>query len=274
LDYFPFGSQRISSGSHTDQRQFIGQVFDPDTSLNYLQARYLQSSTGRFISQDPAFLAFGDTKKTEDITKMRLEDILRDPQSLNSYAYARNNPMVKSDPTGEWEVHISPIIPGINVGLGGEVGNSWSLGFASDGTFGLSTSLHGGGLAGVDASINWSVGYSNANTWSDTLGTGQYVSAGGKIIGGGGITTNYSDGKYTGTDINFGLGLRGLPNVPVAFSGGANKTTPVFQGSVKPVIDAVKTSYNAVRNTVTNGVTAVKQGANNLLNYVSAKLGN
>ncbi|MBI1866453.1 MAG: RHS repeat-associated core domain-containing protein, partial [Candidatus Staskawiczbacteria bacterium] len=62
--------------------------YDAETGLNYLNARYYNSNIGRFISQDPMFWDFS-------------EDYLSDPQQWNSYSYARNNPIVYSDPTGE-----------------------------------------------------------------------------------------------------------------------------------------------------------------------------
>ena len=96
-------------------------------------------------------------------------------------------------------------------------------------------------------------------------------SVGGKIGAGASITTNYGDGRYTGTDINFGLGARGIPEVPIAFSGGMNKTTPVFQGSVKPIVNSFQSSYNAVKNVVTNGVNVVRQGVSNLFKSVKSK---
>ncbi|MBI3337419.1 MAG: RHS repeat-associated core domain-containing protein [Candidatus Staskawiczbacteria bacterium] len=65
----------------------MGQEYDAETGLNYLNARYYNSNIGRFISQDPMFWDFS-------------EDYLSDPQQWNSYSYARNNPIVGSDPTG------------------------------------------------------------------------------------------------------------------------------------------------------------------------------
>jgi RHS repeat-associated protein len=53
-----------------------------------MQARYQNSSRGQFTSEDPVFL--GDPK----------QQVLTDPQSLNSYSYANGNPITKSDPTG------------------------------------------------------------------------------------------------------------------------------------------------------------------------------
>jgi hypothetical protein len=156
-----------------------------------------------------------------------------------------------SDPDGNWAVHFDFTT---NAGLGGEVGNAWTLGFASDGTFGVSTSLHGGGLAGADVSIGVVAGYSTAKTWSDTLGTDNYVSVGGKVIGGGNVTTNFSDGKYSGTDIGIGIGARLSPvGIPVTFSGGVNKTVPVFQGSISGIVNGVKNVASSVANSVSNG---------------------
>ncbi len=94
LDYYPFGEQRISSGTHTSQRQYIGQEYDEETELNYLQARYLQSSTGRFISQDPVFWEVAESQDGKAV--------LLNPQLQNSYSYAGNNPITMKDPSGRY----------------------------------------------------------------------------------------------------------------------------------------------------------------------------
>ena len=91
LDYYPYGNPRISSGSHTEQRQYIGEEYDEYTDLNYLNARYYDSFKGRFISQDPMFWRFDQAW-------------LLDPQNQNSYSYARGNPINNSDPTGLYNV--------------------------------------------------------------------------------------------------------------------------------------------------------------------------
>jgi RHS repeat-associated protein len=90
LDYYPYGSQRISSGTYTNQRQYIGQIYDVNTGFDYLNARYYKSSNGRFISEDSMFL--GDPASQN----------LQNPQSMNSYSYASNNPITFSDPNGKW----------------------------------------------------------------------------------------------------------------------------------------------------------------------------
>ena len=48
LDYYPYGSQRINSGSFSEQRRFIGEEFDGDTEFSYLNARYYEGSRDNF----------------------------------------------------------------------------------------------------------------------------------------------------------------------------------------------------------------------------------
>src|SRR5215831_14042050 len=76
LDYYPYGSTRISqtTSGFNEQKQYVGRYQDPETNLNYLQARYYDSSKGEFLSEDPVFLGNPN------------EQVLTDPQSLNSYS--------------------------------------------------------------------------------------------------------------------------------------------------------------------------------------------
>ena len=79
----PFGAPRGSAtGTWPDDKGFLGDTTDSDTGLTYIGARAYDPSTGRFISVDPLLN-------------------LADPQSLNGYAYADNNPATLSDPTGQ-----------------------------------------------------------------------------------------------------------------------------------------------------------------------------
>jgi RHS repeat-associated protein len=99
LDYYPYGAARVSSTTFptNEKRQYIGQLYDQGTGLNYLQARYYDSSRGQFVTQDPVFWEIGLTPDGQKA--------LVDPQSLNSYAYANDNPITKKDPNGRqvWE---------------------------------------------------------------------------------------------------------------------------------------------------------------------------
>ncbi len=59
--------------------------FDIETGLYYLQTRYYDPETGRFISMD-------------DISYLDPESI----HGLNLYAYCGNNPVIYADPSGHW----------------------------------------------------------------------------------------------------------------------------------------------------------------------------
>lgn len=61
---------------------YTGRVNDPDTALVYMQARYCDPETGRFLSVDPAKVSAGDTF------------------GFNRYAYANNSSLRFVDPNG------------------------------------------------------------------------------------------------------------------------------------------------------------------------------
>jgi RHS repeat-associated protein len=85
-NYEPFGNMRAHSGTTTSDYKFTDQELDGENGLYNYNARLYDPIIGRFITPD--------TKMTDPY----------DPQSLNRYAYARNNPLIKIDPTGNyWE---------------------------------------------------------------------------------------------------------------------------------------------------------------------------
>ena len=77
-EYLPFGAQLSGADSRFT---FTGQEKD-NTGLMYYKSRYYEPVIGRFIQPDTM-----------------LPDIY-DPQQLNRYAYARNNPIKYNDPSG------------------------------------------------------------------------------------------------------------------------------------------------------------------------------
>ena len=60
------------------------------------------------MSEDPVFQAIGDNDQVTQLAQRDQQIILSDPQQLNSYGYARDNPVTLSDPKGR----ILPIILG------------------------------------------------------------------------------------------------------------------------------------------------------------------
>jgi RHS repeat-associated protein len=83
-DYQAFGTIHSISGAERNEREFTGHIRDAETQLIYMGARYYDAALGRFISADTIIAS------------------LANPQSLNRYAYAYNNPINNTDPTGHW----------------------------------------------------------------------------------------------------------------------------------------------------------------------------
>ncbi len=90
-DYYPYGQEKTPasfSDTCSTHYKFTGYERDPETDPgngtgnDYAFARYYSPRLGRFMSADPSG---GD---------------LSDPQTLNKYAYTRNNPINMIDPTG------------------------------------------------------------------------------------------------------------------------------------------------------------------------------
>ncbi len=93
LDYLPYGARRVTAGTDTSQREYIGERFDDGTNLSYFNARYYEGLRGQFLSQDPVFWEIAQTQDGRSI--------LSNPQAMNSYAYAGGNPIKNKDPKGE-----------------------------------------------------------------------------------------------------------------------------------------------------------------------------
>ena len=126
-DYYPFGSVRVNTGSASLARGYIGQ-FEDGNNISYLNNRYYQSDRGQFLSQDPVFRAIG----TPEVERLAGAAIFTDPQQLNSYSYARNNPIRYIDPLGLFNIQTGTIEKGDTLG---DIRNQ------INGTFGTSLSV-------------------------------------------------------------------------------------------------------------------------------------
>ncbi|MBT2454966.1 polymorphic toxin-type HINT domain-containing protein [Streptomyces sp. ISL-86] len=79
----PYGAERgTPPAAWPSQKGFVGGDIDKTTGLTHIGARDYDTKIGQFISVDPLLS-------------------LDQPQSLNGYNYANNNPITDSDPTGE-----------------------------------------------------------------------------------------------------------------------------------------------------------------------------
>ncbi|GEM_PF-4307226 len=82
--YYPYGGTRTGSITTTEE-QFTGQRLD-STGLYYYGARYYDPAIGRFVSPDTIVQNY------------------RRPASFNRYAYAFDNPLKYTDPSGNVNV--------------------------------------------------------------------------------------------------------------------------------------------------------------------------
>jgi RHS repeat-associated protein len=167
--YDPYGGLVSSTGSITNPFRFCGQYQDSESGFYYLRARYYDSSTGQFISVDPA------VKST------------RAP-----YRYTAGNPLKQTDTSGL-------VTGGLCVSLGAQVGPlnvSWSGCVVADthGNVGATVTRGYGGGCCLSASLTGGVQVSNADTIYDLSGP---FAEGGGCVGEGGVVC---DSFFRGTD--------------------------------------------------------------------------
>jgi len=98
----PFGGLLNQSGTNASHYGFAGEWTDA-TGLQHLRARYYAPSQGRFMSRDP------------------FPGMMGMPATLHPYVYALNNPVLYTDPSGEF-AFIPLIIAAVAGGVLGGVG--------------------------------------------------------------------------------------------------------------------------------------------------------
>lgn len=84
--YDAFGVADSAGREDSNAYRYTGEYFDDTIGLQYNRARWLDPNVGRFVSQDPY--------EGDDDT----------PASLHRYGYAANDPVNKTDPSGEMSV--------------------------------------------------------------------------------------------------------------------------------------------------------------------------
>lgn len=91
--YYPYGD--IRSGGTASKYLFTGKEKDAATGLSYYDARYYNSTIRHFTQPDTLF------------------PNIYDPQQLNRYSYARNNPLTYTDPSGHEAIAASTLFLGV-----------------------------------------------------------------------------------------------------------------------------------------------------------------
>jgi RHS repeat-associated protein len=118
--YDAFGTIIERTGNTDNNYLYAGEQFDSDLGFYYNRARYLNVSTGRFISQD------------------NYEGTPFEPKSLHKYLYAENNSIDNLDPSGNsliteiqaLQTRATLFISSVGTGIirafqNGTIGNFW-----------------------------------------------------------------------------------------------------------------------------------------------------
>jgi RHS repeat-associated protein len=197
----PFGAPRGDTVTWPNERGFVGGTLDPSTGLTHLGAREYDPALGRFLTPDPIV----------DHTN---------PQQLNGYAYANNNPVTYSDPSGLYFI-------------GGEddQGNQYGISYMGGSTTiigsrkavnGVGTSRGtGGGTSGNSGSPG------RSNSWEQT----------GRIYSNGLLCQNlFGSGSYGGTCARY--------------AGSAHFEGLIVMDAVKPYSEAFTEMWNFVANII------------------------
>jgi RHS repeat-associated protein len=85
-EYQPFGTMREYTGTDISAYKFTDQELDNETNLYNYDARLYDPILGMFVTPDS------------------IVPNMFDPQSLNRYAYCRNNPLIYTDPSGNTQI--------------------------------------------------------------------------------------------------------------------------------------------------------------------------
>jgi len=172
--------------------RFTGKERDGETGLDNFGARYYGSSLGRFIRPDP------------------MGGHVEDPQTLNRYAYARNNPTSLTDPSG-LDFYLS-CTPGTDAN-GNQVGTStcqqMQVGTDKNGNAWMAWVQGGTGDNGFTAT---QIGNdANGNLVDRTTGTGMYTAD----VTGSGVQLSNNGGatSATGVFLNKDVDLSGTNQV-------------------------------------------------------------
>ena len=203
--YDAWGNPLTTTGTMADTLgklnpfRYRGYVYDTETGLYYLQSRYYNPETGRFINADNS-----------------ISNSFESVHGYNLFAYCFNNPVNMNDSSGSWPKWLEKVAKVVAVAAV-VVTAAIVVAVATAGTGGLGLAAAGvafgtacGGLVGGVA--NERKGKSFINGWAGGAVNGFTQSLGTVTLGPAGTIIGGSVGSGTGTFITESLNNTGLPN--------------------------------------------------------------
>ena len=141
-----FGNLTNSTGDTENSYLYRGEQFDSFTGLYYLRARYMNPSTGTFITMD------------------EYAGSVFEPVSLHKYLYANANPVMNSDPSGYETLHGQmTTMAGLAV-LYGMVTATYAVGVSLLNS--LNTSINPTSIFNSNDILDWNLGIASGATTS------------------------------------------------------------------------------------------------------------
>ncbi|MBI2143987.1 hypothetical protein HYU17_02445 [Candidatus Woesearchaeota archaeon] len=187
--YEPYG--QVTSGGSNEVKLYTGQFSDEATNQYYYGARYYLQTLGKFGQADPLFIDLANYKKQQ-------MNLLFNPQRLNQYSYALNNPYRYTDPKGLWTLQIGMSLTA-GFGGGGTIGGGLIIGYSKAG--GLQIGHYGTYGGGAHA------GGSAALTFDFSTSPNDYIKdiSGDTLTMGGSADVGLSVPGYTAIGVDVGL---------------------------------------------------------------------
>lgn len=180
ITYYPYGEVRTDTpGTPVNvPYKYTGQERDGSTGLYYYEARYYDPTLARFISADTIIPS------------------MLDPQALNRYTYAMNNPMYYTDPSGHCAIFCVFFI-GFAIGaISSGIQSGWDL----------EATLVGGAIGGVSSVVGFNT-FGAASAAFSGLGKIGAGIAGGIVAGAVAGGTSGILANMAGYNVNVGLAI-------------------------------------------------------------------
>jgi RHS repeat-associated protein len=206
IHYFPFGATQSDTGSISINHKYTSQEYDAETGLYYYNARYYNPVLGRFISADTHVPGTGN------------------PQALNRYSYALNNPLLYLDPSGHsfrkwWKKNHEMVIA--SAVLVAAIALAPEFAFAST-MWGAGTGAAVGGYSASQA---------GGNVFKGALFGAAYGAAAGAVCGSMPFPQHMSFLGEVGRGTTFGTMQGAASGASIGYAGGLGNARSIMKGA-------------------------------------------